>query len=244
MAFGVPAALAEYPTIDITAIKELGKQLAELKKQLTTQMESLGELKKSVSFLTDITSFTNDISDAVGKIASIKLRRINLDKIGAQTKSNLRCLLPDGPKWGIKTEDLSLSICESSSKYRQALFADGEVLKTKPWSEQQQARQATETRRTALLEDTALRAMSQADSAIKQADELDSQADKLQEDLDAAKTLQDRAQVSAQADVAKLRGIAQQTQILSQILKLQGAVAIMSGLPADKVNEIEKGEDK
>lgn len=239
MAFGVPAALAEYPVIDITAIKQAISQLTELKKQVANQLEEIIHLKEMVSFLNDITSFTNDIMQSIGKITNIKLPIPNLDHMSAQTKGDLRCLTPDGLKWGIKFEDLNLgSICEISAKYRQSLFGD---LKGLSWSEQQKARQDIEIRRSALLEDTVSRSLAQADVQLKQADEQNKTADKLQESLDAAETLQDRAHVQAQTNIAQLQATAQQTQILAQMLKLQAAVAIISGVSADKVDEIEKG---
>lgn len=245
MAFGVPAALAEYPTIDITAIKELGKQLNELKTMVATQLDQLNQLKQSVAFLNDITGFVNDMSKAVGQIATIKLPIPNLERLSAQTKGDMRCLMPDGLQWGIKFDDLNLgSICDTSAKYRRALFVDGVAMKGMTYAQQRQARREAEIRRTALVEDTVSRALAQADVQLKQVDELNTTADKLQSDLDAAQTLQDRVHVSAQTQIAQVRGMARQTQILAQILKLQAAVAVMSGLPADKVNEIEKEAEK
>lgn len=238
--------LADMPTIDAGAIAKAQEQLAELKKQITNQLKQLDELKQQVSFLNDINKLSNDISDAIGKVSHIALPIPNLEKMGAQTKGNLRCLLPDGvtAKWGIKTEDINLgSICETSDKYRSALFADP-AAKGTTFSQQEAQRVKVMANRTALLEDVSSRSLAQADVQIKQADELNASADSLQSDLKAASTAQDRAHVNAQIAIAQVRGQAQQNQILAQLLKLQGAVAVMSGLPADKVAEITKDDGK
>jgi hypothetical protein len=238
------AAYAEYPTIDMTAIKELGKQLQELKKQYQAELDQLQELKQSVSFLNDISGFMSDVKAATGAVGSLSLPIPNLEKMTAQTKSNLACLMPPTSlKWGIKAEDINLgSICETSNKYRQALFVDEKALEGQTFARQEQLREKAENNRTALLEDTSSRGLAHADVALKQADELNSSADQLQSDLKAAKTLQEREHVNAQIAIAKLRGQAQQNQILSHMLKLQSVMAVSLGLPSDKVKEIEAGK--
>lgn len=235
------AAYAEYPTIDMTAIRELGKQLQELKKQYQAELDQLQELKQSVAFLDDITGFMSEVRDATGLIGAISLPITTLESMSAQAKGNLSCLIPDtSMKWGMKFEDLNLgSICETSSRYRAALFADDKALEGLTFAEQEAHRDQAVNNRTALLEDTSSRALAHADVALKQSDELTRSADQLQSDLKAAKTLQDREHVNAQIGVAQLRGQAQQNQILAQMLKLQSALAVSLGLPVNKVKEIE-----
>lgn len=237
------AAYAEYPVIDTTAIAKAIEQLKELKAQAATQLQQLGELKQSVAFLTDISKFTKEVQDAVGKIANITLPITNLQKVAAQTKSNLRCLMPETSlKWGVKFDDLNLgSICETSSVYREALFADPDSLRSLSYAEREQRRVEVRHRRTALLEDATSRALAQADIQLKQADELNNATDQLQSDLAGAQTLQDRAHVEAQIGLAQLRGQAQQNQLLAQLLKVQSALAIALGLPAEAVAEITEG---
>lgn len=237
------AAYAEYPVIDTTAIGKAMEQIKELKKQYQAELDQLNELKQSVSFLNDISGFMSEVQDAVGQISNLSLPIPNLQKMAAQTKGNMRCLMPDtSMKWGIKFEDLNLgSICETSSKYRKALFVDPEDIEGLTYAEQEEKRNEVVNRRAALLEDSSARALAQADVQLKQSDELNSSADQLQSDLAAAKTLQERAHVQAQIQVAQLRGQAQQTQLLAQLLKVQTALAISIGLPADKVAEITKG---
>jgi hypothetical protein len=241
----VPAAQAAMAVIDGTAIGKAVEQLKELKSQLATQLEQLNALREQISFLNDITKFTNEVSNAIGQVANISLPMPNLEKIAAQTKGNMRCLMPDGVKWGIKTEDINLgSICDTSAKYRSALFADPEDMKGLTFAQQEAKRAEVTSNRSALLEDVTTRSLAQADVQIKQADELNSTADSLQTDLKAAQTLQDRAHIQAQAQIAQLRATAQQTQTLAQMLKLHAAMGIMAGMPADKIAEITKGDGK
>ncbi|MGE4278215.1 MAG: hypothetical protein AB7G62_01425 [Magnetospirillum sp.] len=238
------AAYADYPTIDMAAIKELGKQLQELKKQYQAELDQLQELKQSVAFLDDISGFMDEVKQATGAVGAISLPIPNLERITAQTKSNMRCLMPEtSMKWGIKFEDLNLgSICDTSSKYREALFADDKALEGLTFAEQESLRDAASNNRGALLEDTASRSLAHADVALKQADELNTAADKLQSDLNSAETIQQRDHLNAQIAIAQVRSQAQTNQILAQLLKLQSAVAVMSGLPSDKVKEIEAGK--
>ncbi|CAA7619328.1 type IV secretion system protein [Magnetospirillum sp. UT-4] len=242
----VPAAQATYAVLDSAAVAKAVEQIKELKNQAATQLQQLQELKQQVAFLNDISGFMKEVQDAVGLVANMSLPIPNLERIAAQTKSDMRCLMPDGLKWGIKTEDLNLgSICEASSAYRSALFVDPAATKGMSYADQERLRVQAAGRRTALIEDTTSRALAQADVQMKQADELNSAADQLQSDLAAAKTLQDREHVQAQVQVAGLRASARQLQLLAQMLKLQAAVAIKAGLPADRVKEITgEGEGK
>lgn len=248
LVIGVPVAVAEYPTIDIAMIAKAIEQLKELKTQVATQLEQLVQLQQMLAtlneakaFLNDITGFMNEMVDAIGQVTTLKLPIPNLEKMAAQTKGGLRCLMPDGLKWGIKFTDLNLgSICDTSSVYRSALFLDPKTAGSLTYPEQQEIRNQIETRRDALLEDTATRALAQADVQLKQADELSEATSSLQSDLGSAKTVQDRLHVQAQIQIAQLRGQAQQTQILAQMLKLQAIVAIQSGLSVDRVKDIEK----
>jgi len=241
----VPVANATYAVLDSAAVAKLVEQIKEMKAQYAAELEQLGELKQSVSFLNDISGMTKEVQDAMGKVGSMTLPIPNLQKLSAQTKSDLRCLMPEsGLKWGIKTEDMNLgSICETSAKYRQALFFDGQAAKGMTFFEQDKVRKETSQRRTALLEDTAARSLAQADIQLKQADELNNAADQLQTDLNSAQTMQDRAHVQAQIGIAQTRAMARQTQLLAQLLKLQTATAIKAGLPADKIKEIMEGEE-
>lgn len=239
----VPAAQAAYAVLDSAMVAKAAEQIKELKSQVATELEQLGKLKESVGFLTDIAKFAGDVSDAIGTIANITLPIPNIEKMRAQIKSDMRCLMPEGVKWGIKFEELNLaSICETSSKYREALFVDQKKLMRMGFNEQEAARRIAAAHRTALLEDTALRSLAQGDVQLQQADKLTSAADDLQTALGGATTVQDRLHVQAQANILQARAAANQNAMLAQMLKLQAAAEIKAGLPADKVAEI-TGED-
>ncbi|MEW5728046.1 MAG: hypothetical protein AB1918_09495 [Pseudomonadota bacterium] len=241
----VPVAQATYAVIDSTAIGKAVEQIKELKAQLATQLEQLAQLKQSVSFLNDISEFVNDVSDAIGQITNITLPIPNIQKMAAQIRSDARCLMPDGVGWGIKTEDLNLgSICESSSKYREALILDEERLANMPFNEQDAARDLAKVHREALLADTAVRSLAQSDVAMKQADDLNKAADDLQSNLASAKTVQDRLHVQAQAQILQARAMASQSQLMAQMLKLTAAAEIKAGLSGEVVQEITEGKGK
>lgn len=251
LVIGAPVAVAEYPVIDVTAIAQAINQLKELKTQVANQLEELVQLKAILGVMSDVKAFANDIAtftsqitDAIGSVTTLKLPIPNLEKMAAQTKGGLRCLMPDGLQWGIKLTDLNLgSICDTSSVYRSALFLDSKVGNTLSPYEQIQIRTQVKKRRKALLEDTTVRSLALADVQLKQAGELNDATDSLQSDLNSAKTLQDRSHVLDQIAIAQLRGQAQQLQILAQMLKLQAAQVVASG-SSDKSDEAIVGEEK
>jgi len=239
----VPLARAEYPTIDMTAIKALGEQLKELKASLAAELQQLAQLKESVMFLNDISKFVNEVSSAIGEITHITLPIPNILKMKAQIKSDIRCLMPDGMGWGIKFTDLNLaSICETSGKYRDALFVNQDKLANLPFNEQKALRHAAAAHRSALLADTSVRSLAQADVQLQQAEKLPDAADDLQANLGEAKTLQDRLHVQAQTEILQTRAMASQNQLLAQMLKLQAAGQIKAGLPLDDLKLEEEGD--
>lgn len=235
----IPTARGNMAVIDGTMVGKAIEQIKEMKASLATQMEQLAKLKEQISFLNDISSFVNDVSNAIGAITNITLPIPNIQKMAAQIKSDMRCLMPDGVGWGIKFEDLNLaSICETSARYRDALFVDQAKLISVPFNEQEAARRLASANRSALLADTAVRALAQGDVQLKQADEMNKAADGLQSNLANAQTVQDRLHVQAQAAILQARGQAAQNQMLAQMLKLQAAAEIKAGLPAEQVETI------
>lgn len=245
LVLGVPAAQAAMAVFDSAAVAKAIEQLKELKAQLATEMEQLAELKQQVSFLNEITGFVNDLSDSVGDIISISLPIPNILQMAAQINSDMRCLMPDGMSWGIELSDLNLaSICETSSKYRDALFVNDDELSSEAFVKSEEAWAKINERRTALLEDTAVRALAQGDVQLQQASEINEAADQLQDDLAGAKTVQDRLHVTAQAQILHARAMASQNQILAQQLRLMAIAEIKKGLPPSKVKEITGEEDE
>lgn len=242
----VPVAQAGMAVFDELNFAKAIEQIKEAKASVAAELKQLEELKQSVSFLSEISTFMNETKRAIGEVTNITLPIPNIEKMRAQMKSDLRCLMPGGMKWGIKFEDLNLaSICETSSKYREALFINQDKLKNMPFNEQNAARHLANARRSALLEDTAIRSLSMGDVQIQQAGELTKAADDLQGNLDSASTVQDRAHVGDQVQILQARAAAQQNLILAQMLRLQAAQAVKAGLPADTVADITgEGEGK
>ena len=155
-----PTASAAMAVFDGTLVGKAIEQLKEAKEQLAVQLEQLSKLKEQLSFLSDMTKFINSVSDAIGEIATIELPIPNILQASSQIKADLRCLTPDGPGWGIKFSDLNLSsICETSSKYRDALFVNQKDLEGQPFSKSEAAWAKVGQRRDALLEDTAVRGL-------------------------------------------------------------------------------------
>lgn len=243
-----PTASAAMAVFDGTLVGKAIEQIKEAKASLAAELEQLKTLKDQLSFLSDMTKFINDVSDAIGEIATIELPIPNVLQASSQIKADLRCLTPDGPGWGIKFSDLNLaSICETSSKYREALFINQKDLEGEPFAKSEAAWAKVGQRRDALLEDTAVRGLAQADIQIQQADKLNKAADQLQADLKKAKTLQERENIIAQIQLLQVHATVSQNQMMAQQLKLQSIAEIKKGLPPQKVKEttgVEEEEQK
>lgn len=236
LVLAVPAAKAAYAVFDGTLIGYAIEEIKAAKEDLAVQLEQLNQLKQSLSFLNDISKFVNEVSSAIGELVNISLPIPNILKIQEQLQSDARCLMPDGMGWGIKLEDLNLaSICESSSRYREALFLNQEKLKKMGYNEQRLARHLVNIRRNALVEDTTVRGLAQADVQLKNSEKISESADDLQKALNSAKTLQERAHIQAQIQLLQVRATASQNQILAQQLKLQAATATAAGLSPDQI---------
>lgn len=245
LALGAPAAQAGMAVFDEAALAQAIAQLKEMKAQLAAEFEQLAALKEQLSFLNEITGFVNDVSNAIGEIININLPIPNILQMAAQINSDMRCLMPDGLAWGISFSDLNLaSICESSSKYRDALFVNDKDLTSQAFVKSEDAWRKVEERRTALLEDTAVRGLAQGDVQLQQASQINKAADQLQDNLAAAATVQDRLHIAAQAQILQARAIASQNQMLAQQLRLQSIAEIKRGLPPSKVKDITGVEDE
>ncbi len=239
-----PMANAAMAVFDGTLIGKAIEQLNAAKQQLATQLEALKTLKDQLSFITDITKFVGDVSKAIGSVTHITLPIPNILAMSAQIKADARCLMPSGDLWGLTIKDLNLaSICDTSSKYRSALFTNQKDLENMPFNEREFQKRVISARRSALLEDSAVRGLGLADVQMNQATQLNQAADQLQGDLDAASTVQDREHIAAQAQILQANAMAQQTQILAQMLKIQSAAEIKKGLPVDQEESTKTGDD-
>lgn len=231
-------AYATYPVFDTIQNSNVVKALKEAKDQLKAALEQVKLLKDQLSFLNDITGFLNEVSDAIGEIASIDIPLPDLIQAVSQVKSDMACLMPDGPMWGIRLTDLNLSsICETSSRYRAALFIDEKKLAGQPFSKTEEAWQTVSVRRDALLEDTAVRSLAQGDVQLANSEKLNKTAEKLQAQLKKAKTLQEREHIQAQIQLLQVQASIAQNQIAAQQLKLQGIAEIKKGLPPKTVKD-------
>ncbi|WP_051002441.1 hypothetical protein [Magnetospirillum molischianum] len=244
LVLAAPAAQGAMAVFDGSMVGKAIEQIKAMQEQIKNQLAQLSELKQQVGFLNEISGLMDEVSNAIGSITHITLPIPNLDKIKGQIKSDARCLMPDGAGWGIKFTDLNFgSICDTSTKYLDALFLDDKQMKDKPFTEQAAARNRIDTRRTALLADTSTRALAQADVQMKQAEELNATADSLQSALGNASTVQDRLHVLAQTEIAQTRALAAQTQILAQMLKLHSAAAIKAGIAPDSVKDVTEAKE-
>lgn len=244
---GPHAANAAMAVFDGTLIGKAVEQIKEAKSQLATQLEQLSKLKEQLGFLNDISKLSSEIQSAIGSVSSISLPIPDISKLAAQVRSDARCLIPDGTSWGIGTKDLNLgSICATSSKYKDALFIDdGKMNKDgKSFAETQAAWTTAQKRRDALLGDSAVRALAQADVQVDQAKTVNAAADQLQTQLNSAQTVQDRLTVGVQAQILTVRTLAQTNQMLAQLLKLQAAGEIKRGLSPSQVVNPETTEEK
>lgn len=229
-------ALAIQEVFDSIQNSNVVKTLKEAKEQVKAALEQINLLKDQLNFLNDITSFINDVSQAIGEIATIEIPIPNLLQASSQLKSDFKCLMPDGPGWGIKFADLNLSsICETSSKYREELFVNQDKLKGAAFSESEAAWAKVVEKREALLEDTTVRALAQADVQMKKTEDLGKTADDLQKELAKAKTLQQRQHITAQIQLLQTQAIIAQNQMMAQQLKLSSIAEIKKGLPPNKV---------
>ena len=236
-------AYATYPVIDSSAIAKLTEQIKQFKESLLNQIAQLNELKKQVEFLTDISKFANDITKAIGDIATIKLPRLNINKLSDQLKKDVKCLLPDGAQWGIQFEDLELNICGLSSKYRSKLFTNADEIKGLEVSEQNKRRLEVSARRAALYIDTVTRSLATADQYIQQAETRQKALEQLQSDADSAETMQDRLAVANQVAIAQIQATSSMNMLLAQQLKVQTVVAIKAGLGADDITLQDEGAE-
>lgn len=231
-------AVAAMSVFDKIQNSNVVKTLQEAKKQLKTAMDQLTELKQSVSFLNDISKFMNEMSDAIGEIMTIDIPLPDLVQAAAQIRSDIRCLMPDGAAWGIKFSDLNLaSICETSYRYKEALFINQKDLEGQPVEARIEAIKKVNQRRDELLADTAVRGMAQADIQISKSEKLAKTADELQKQLKKADTLQKREHIAAQIQLLQAQAAINQNQMMAQQLKLLSIAEIKKGLPADKVAE-------
>lgn len=236
---------AAMAVFDGTLVGKAIEQIREIKAQIAVEFEQLAELKKQLDFLTEISGFMNDVQKAIGELTHISLPIPNILQMQAQIKSDMRCLMPGGDLWGITFTDLNLgSICDTSAKYRDSLFVGDKALRGQAFSKTEAAWRQVEKRREALLEDTVVRSLAQADVQQNQADKISDAADDLQKSLNSAKDVQERLHVTAQAQILQARALAQQNQMIAQQLRLQAAAEVKKGMRPEQVKAVLDNEEE
>lgn len=233
VAFGIGVARAEYPVIDQTAIAKL--------------IEQLNKLQEQIDQLTDIADKAQAQIDAIGRMGRITIPMVNLAKIGRNLNRDMDCLLPDLSKLmpEVEFEDLDWnSICEAGDAYRQSLWIDPEEIRDLPWDEQERTRKEIGQRRENLIADATAKGLGQGDIGNKGAADLNDAADQLEAAVDAAQNENTRMAAIAKGQVLIARGLAQQNQILAQLLKVHSAYVLKAGLPPDSVLAGEEDEKK
>ncbi len=239
-------AQAQMAVIDTAAIGKWSEQINAMTDQTEISTEQL-------SGINDISLSAKDTVDAIGKAGSITLPFANMVKLGSQLRRDAMCLLPNLEDLmpDLSFEDLSWNgICQSADLYRQSLFldeddgtADGDA-PPQSSAEIRAARNAIQDRRQALYQDSVLKGLSGGDIGVKSSEELLDASDELESSAGGATTQNERLAVIARGQVLTVQALAQQNQILAQMLKLQAMVALESGLSLQQVTHaLSEGEE-
>ena len=215
-------AIADMPTIDMTAVKQLTDQLKSLNQMVQQNLQVLD----SLNF---IKQFENTIQSAMGAASIISLPITNLQSMESQLQNNLACLIPSTSMPGFKDINFG-SVCNVTGAYRDALFMDKILPAIQNGSSKltvAQGQTKIAQQRQALLADTAVRGLALADTMQnKEVQNLTNSAADLQSSLNAAQTVQDRLQVLDQIGLLQVRATADQNQMMALLLKLESAKAV------------------
>lgn len=223
---GVPGtALAAMAVIDQAAIAKLVDQISKLQQQFEELMK--------------ITALGKDTVAALGKMGQISIPMLNAARISSQLNRDLQCLIPDMSKLmpGVKFDDASFgSICNASKAYEDNLWIDPDKLKAMPtWQERRRVVDVIERRRERVLADAAAKGMGQGDVAAKQVEKTNKAADELEASAKAATNSNERLAVIAEGQAVMVRAMAQQNQILAQLLKVHSAYVMKAGVPVESL---------
>jgi hypothetical protein len=210
--------------IDSAVLSKASTQITKL----TEQIEKLNELRDQAQAQID----------AIGRMGKITLPTINVQTLGNRLAKDAQCLKLDLEALipNVNFEDVEInSICSSSNIYKQTLLVDPIDLKKLPWADQHIVLKNIQKRRENVLADAATKAMATGDMGLESSTELNEAANELQSSVNGAQTENARLAVIAQGQVAIIRGMAQQNQTLSQMLKLQAAFYMKAGLPVTSI---------
>jgi len=215
---------------------DIGPIVAKLTEQLTEMAKQLEEAKKT-------STAAQDQINAIGKAGQISLPLINAAKMASQIRQDMQCLKPDLSKLmpSIEFENLDWnSVCQAGSAYRQTLWLDpNKIRELGGWQNLDGLGKEVEQRRENVLSDAAEKGLGLGDVASKEVVRTIKVADELEAEAKAAKTENDRLSVIAESQPVLIRAIAQQNQILAQMLKVQSAFAVKAGLDVQSLMEKE-----
>ena len=213
-----PAAWATMAVVDAPAIAKLTKQLTEMQKQLDVMTEMSKRLQGQI--------------DAVGRAGRVTVALPNAARLGGALRRDLRCLAPDLSRLmpNVEFEDAEwLSVCEAAPGYRQTLWLDPkDVAELETWEAREAATRGVQRRRENVLVDAASKGLAHADMAGHQVDDALSASDELETAAAAATTSNERLAVIAESQAVLVRAMAQQTQLLAQLLRVQSAYVMGS----------------
>ena len=238
-------ALAAMNVIDTAAISKWSEQINAMTEQTEIGTEQL-------SGINDISLSAKDTVDAIGKAGSITLPFANMVKLGSQLRRDAMCLLPDLEDLmpNLAFEDLSWNgICQSADLYRQSLFLkedDGQTDSDTPLQTSADMRgehNAVRDRRVALYQDSVLKGLSGGDIGVKSSEELLDASDELESSAGGATTQNERLAVIARGQVLMVQAMAQQNQLLAQLLKVQSMYAMQSGLSLEQATSALNNEE-
>ena len=228
---GPPGAQAAMAVVDASAIAKLTKQLTEMQKQLDAMLEMSKRLQAQI--------------DAIGRVGRVTVALPNAARLGTVLRRDLRCLAPDLSRLmpNVEFEDAEwTSVCEAAPGYRQTLWIDpNDVAELETWEQREAATRAVERRRENVLVDAASKGLAHADVAGHQVEDALSASDELE--AAAAATSNERLAVIAESQAVLVRTMAQQTQLLAQLLRVQSAYVMAAGAPVESVLTGEEDED-
>ncbi len=192
--------------------------------------DQLSKLQQQISAIVDVKNKVQEQIDAIGKLGQITLPSLNLDKLGGTIIRDLQCLKPDFSKLmpSIDLKDIKInSICGGSALYRDALWVDPDkVVKITTWQDRQVLLDGVHERRERLFTDTIAKALAHSDVAARDVEQTNDVANEVESSLRSSVNSRTSLQAIGQGQVAIIRALAKQNQLLSQLLKVQATYAL------------------
>jgi hypothetical protein len=233
---------AAMAVFDGTALGKAIEQIKEMKAATMQRVEMITKAVEQVNILNDVREIHEGVSDAIGEVGRVTLPITSLVNIESQLRKDGACLIPQIPNFGINFDEVNTSICERTKDYNAAFFTDEKDMEKLTPVQQYQKRTQRDLKIQRFTSDTVSRTLAGADVQKETIEEQGKTADQLQNSLDNAKTEMDRLHVIAQTQIAILRVLNNQTQVLTQTMKLQGTIALTIGVNPDVAPKEEEDE--